>query len=423
MVHIKEGYSVCPHCGVRCPWRSTGFDGGCLATGRQLVREPDTQNGLMQSVRHPIVFTGEARTYRPLWRRNVLLLCLTLGMSFPWALTSKLRYLYGHTQVAGHALGYHANPVQMFLGNLVGMVVLNALYYGIAQLGAYAWIGVATLQLLMAAALPFMLHGFLSFQLMHTSWRGQRLHLDARPRDAWRAMAVPTLIYIASGALAVWAFLMLRADQRDAAWLCGGLSVTGFCVGLPLLYVQFKRYQHRHAGWGSVRNQREPDLSHGQSVGLSLKVGLLAGLACVLLVLPLSWILLDWTGWEVRALLASAETDSAASWSTALVLLPGLFMGLAWMMALPYPYLGASLQNRLWSSTAHEALRFESQVPMSALLRLSARNWLWVVLTLGWYYPVAAMAEARLRLQSVVVWVRPDLLGLPEEALDLNQRP
>jgi len=36
---------------------------------------------------------------------------------------------------------------------------------------------------------------------------------------------------------------------------------------------------------------------------------------------------------------------------------------------------------------------------------------------------VAAMAEARLRLQSVVVWVRPDLLGLPEEALDLNQRP
>ena len=387
-----------------------------------LARELGAQNGLMQSVPHPVVFTGEAHTYRPLWRRNVLLLCLTLGLSFPWALTSKLRYLYGHTQVAGHALGYHANPLQMFLGNLVGMVLLNALYYGIAQMGAYAWMGVAALQLLMAAALPFMLHGFLSFQLMHTSWRGQRLHLDARPRDALRAMAVPTLIYIAAGVMAVWAVLMLQAHHRDLAWLYGGLAVTGFCVGLPLLFVQFKRYQHRHAAWGSVRNQREPDLSHGQSLGLSVKVGLLAWLACALLVVPLTWLLVDWSGWELRALLARAGADGMAGLSMALVLLPGVFMGLAWMMALPYPYLGASLQNRLWSSTAHEALRFESEVPMGALMRLSARNWLWVVLTLGWYYPVAAIAEARLRLQSVTVWMRPDLLD-SEGATDAPQSP
>lgn len=399
------------HCGVRGVRRGMGFDGGCFATPWMLAPQRGAQNVLMQSVRHPVVFTGEAHTYRPLWRRNVLLLCLTLGLSFPWALTSKLRYLYGHTQVAGHALGYHANPLQMFLGNLVGMVLLNALYYGIAQMGSYAWMGVATLQLLMAVALPFMLHGFLSFQLTHTSWRGQRLHLAAGPRDAWHAMAVPTLIYIASGVMAVWAVMMLQADRRALAWLYGGLAVTGFCVGLPLLYVQFKRYQHRYAAWGSLRNQCEPDLSHGQSLGLSLRVGLLAWLACVLLVLPLTWLLSDWTGWEVRALLARAGTDGTAGFSMALVLLPGLAMGLAWMMALPYPYLGASLQNRLWSSTSHEAMRFESQVPLNALLRLSARNWLWVVVTLGWYYPVAAMAETRLRLQSVAVWVRPDLLG------------
>ena len=408
------------HCGLRGVRHGMGFDGGCFATPWMLAPQRGAQNVLMQSVRHPVVFTGEAHTYRPLWRRNVLLLCLTLGLSFPWALTSKLRYLYGHTQVAGHALGYHANPLQMFLGNLLGMVLLNALYYGIAQMGSYAWMGVATLQLLMAVALPFMLHGFLSFQLTHTSWRGQRLHLAAGPRDAWHAMAVPTLIYIASGVMAVWAVMMLQADRRALAWLYGGLAVTGFCVGLPLLYVQFKRYQHRYAAWGSLRNQCEPDLSHGQSLGLSLRVGLLAWLACVLLVLPLTWLLSDWTGWEVRALLARAGTDGTAGFSMALVLLPGLAMGLAWMMALPYPYLGASLQNRLWSSTSHEAMRFESQVPLNALLRLSARNWLWVVVTLGWYYPVAAMAETRLRLQSVAVWVRPDLLG-SEGASDTPQ--
>ena len=362
------------------------------------------QNVRMHFVRHPVVFTGNAQTYRPVWRRNMLLLCLTLGLSFPWALTRKLQYLYGHTHVAGHTLGYHANPWQMFWGNLFGMVLLNAAYYGIAQMGAYAWVGVAALQLLLAAALPFMLHGFLSFQLMHTSWRGQRLRLDAGPGDAWRAMALPTLIYIVSGVMAVWAVMLLKAGGLGGAWLLGGVSIMGFGLGLPLLYVQFKRYQHRYASWRHVRNLSPLDLGHRQSFFLSLKTAALAWLACVLLVVPLTWLLSDVSGLNLRGLMLQADKDAMAGISMALLLLPGLFIGLAWMMALPYPYLGASLQNRLWSDTLHDLVRFESQVPLRALLRLSARNWLWVVLTLGWYYPVAAMAEARLRSQSVAVW-------------------
>ncbi|MBI2733610.1 MAG: DUF898 family protein [Aquabacterium sp.] len=56
-------------------------------------------------------------------------------------------------------------------------------------------------------------------------------------------------------------------------------------------------------------------------------------------------------------------------------------------------------------------MRFESNVPVAELLKLTSRNWAMIALTLGWYYPKAAISEARLRMQSVSVWIRPEALA------------
>jgi uncharacterized membrane protein YjgN (DUF898 family) len=76
---------------------------------------------------------------------------------------------------------------------------------------------------------------------------------------------------------------------------------------------------------------------------------------------------------------------------------------------LPYPYLSVQLQNRLWSDTAHKEIRFESAVPERELLYLTLRNWFLIACTLGWYYPQAAISEARLRLRSVSAWIESGL--------------
>jgi uncharacterized membrane protein YjgN (DUF898 family) len=368
----------------------------------------------MSHIRYPVTFTGSAQSYRPVWRKNMVLLLLTLGLAFPWALVGRVRYFYRHTHVAGSALDYHANPWQMFAGNVIGTVVLNLIYYGISLLGPYTMMGVAAMQILTAAMLPVFLHGFLEFQLMHTSWRGQRLGLAAKPADAFRVMGLPTLAYIVSGVLAVWSVIAGMAGKHGLAYALGGLAAAGLCIALPWLYVQFKRYQHRYAVLGNWRNERPSGLQGGDAFGTSLRTGALALLGLLVVILPLTWGLSELVGldWQALARMKQAKHETE-SMQLALVLVPGVALLIVLMMALPYPYLSVHLQNRLWSETAHDEVRFDSDVPVRDLLKLTARNWLLIGCTLGWYYPQAAITEARLRLHAVSVWLKPEVVGEP----------
>lgn len=366
----------------------------------------------MSHIRYEVTFTGDAVSYRPIWRRNMLLMLLTAGIALPWALVGRLRYFYQHTYVAGTNLDYHANPWKMFAGNMVATVILNAIYYGISLTGPYRLMGVAAMQLLTAAMLPIGLHGYLEFQLQHTSWRGQRMKLAATPMDAIKAMGWPTLLYIVGGVTAVWAVIAGMDGQRALSYALGGLAAVALCIALPWVYVQFKRYQHRHAVLGDWGNERTTGLPRGEALGVTLVSGALALLALLAVVLPLTWGLSQLVGLDWATVARMKQTEhTAESIRLALVWVPGVLLLIVAMMALPYPYLSVQLQNRLWSETAHAHIRFESAVPVAALLKLTSRNWALIACTLGWYYPKAAISEARLRMQSISVWIRPEALA------------
>lgn len=408
-------------------WRLTGFSGLQRGNTPRLTVLRATDNiqviraahratcfasvNKMSHIRYEVTFTGDAETYRPIWRKNMLLMLLTAGIALPWALVGRLRYFYQHTYVAGANLDYHVNPWKMFAGNLVATVILNAIYYGISLTGPYRLMGVAAMQLLTAAMLPIGLHGYLEFQLQHTSWRGQRLKLAATPVDAIKAMGLPTLLYIVGSVTAVWAVIAGMGGQRALSYVLGGFAALALCIALPWVYVQFKRYQHRHAVLGNWPNAQATDLPRGEAWGVTLVTALLAFLALLAIVLPLTWGLSELVGldWSAVARMKQAE-HNAESIRLALVWVPGVLLLIVAMMALPYPYLSVQLQNRLWSGTAHEHIRFESAVPVAALLKLTARNWSLIACTLGWYYPKAAITEARLRMQSVSVWIKPEVL-------------
>ena len=372
----------------------------------------------MSHTRFEVTFTGNVETYRPVWRRNMLLLLLTAGLALPWAMVGRFRYFYRHTHIAGASLDYHANPWKMLAGNLIGTAVLNAIYYGISLTGPDRMMGVAAMQLLTAAMLPVFLHGFIEFQLMHTSWRGQRLRLAATPADAFKAMGGPTLLYIVGGVLAVWAVLAGTGGERGASYALGAAAAAVLSIALPWLYVQYKRYQHRFAVLGPWRNEHGQGLPRRDATGVTLRTGALALLGLMLVILPLIWGLSTWVGldWATVARLHQTE-HSAESLSLTLVLVPGVLLGIVMVMALPYAYLTVQLQNRLWSDTAHSDIRFESAVPEREWRQLTLRNWLLIALTLGWYYPQAAISETRLRMRSVSVWIKPEALaqGEPEQ--------
>ncbi len=373
----------------------------------------------MSHIRYEVTFTGDAESYRPIWRRNMLLMLLTAGIALPWALVGRLRYFYQHTYVAGANLDYHVNPWKMFAGNMVATVILNAIYYGISLTGPYRLMGVAAMQLLTAAMLPIGLHGYLEFQLQHTSWRGQRMRLAATPVDAIKAMGLPTLLYIVGGVTAVWAVIAGMDGQRKLSYGLGAAAAVALCIALPWVYVQFKRYQHRHAVLGDWGNERDKGVPRGEALGVTLVTGVLALAALLVVVLPLTWGLSELVGLDWATVARMKQTEhTAESIRLALVWVPGVLLLIVAMMALPYPYLSVQLQNRLWSETAHAHIRFESAVPVAELLKLTSRNWAMIALTLGWYYPKAAISEARLRMQSVSVWISPEALAKPPHELE-----
>ena len=68
---------------------------------------------------YPIRFTGSAGEYFRIWIVNLFLTVLTLGIYAAWAKVRTRRYLYAHTEVAGSAFEYTANPIAILKGNLI----------------------------------------------------------------------------------------------------------------------------------------------------------------------------------------------------------------------------------------------------------------------------------------------------------------
>ena len=300
-------------------------------------------------VRHEVRFSGDAKAYHPIWRKNMLLLLLTGGFAFPFTMVNRLRYYYRHTHVAGGSLDYHANPWVMFAGNIGFTLVLNAVYYGLSFTGPFRLWGMAAVQLLIAAALPAGLHGFLEFQLANTSWRGQRMHLAAKPMDAFKAMGLPTLFYMGGGVLGAWAVIAGMDGKRLLSYQLGAVAAACWCFGLPWVYVQYKRYQNRYATLGRLRNTQAPEPGYGvEGLGLAFKTGAMALLALAMLVLPVGWGLSELLGldWQAVARLRQ-PTHANEGILLTLVLTPAIYVLIASVMAMPYPYLSARMQNEL----------------------------------------------------------------------------
>lgn len=131
----------------------------------------------------PFAFSASTGGYARLWLSNLVLSILTLGVYSAWAKVRNLKYLYGHTQVAGGRFGYHASPIAILKGRalMVGLFVLWQLSAEFSPL-LQGLLGTGALLLT-----PWLAVQAMRFRLANTSWSGMRLHFDGETRDAYRA--------------------------------------------------------------------------------------------------------------------------------------------------------------------------------------------------------------------------------------------
>ena len=346
-----------------------------------------------------IEFTGSGSEYFRIWLVNLLWTLLSLGIYYPWAKVRRMRYFYSNTLVGGEPLDFHADPKKMLKGYL--LVGLFFFLYSVA--GKFSQTSGFVTFLIGMAIWPALLRSSMQFRLVNTSWRGLRFCFKGSLGDVYRA-ALPLFV---PGAVVLGAFALVADPNKPPMWYVftvGGVML-GMSVLAPWLLWNLKQYQHNHYALASLQTTFKATL--GSFYKLHLKtsgVALLAVLLCAALVGAMFFIFVG----SASAAPRKGGAQAAAAISIAL----SAFAGVAAVLVVIKPYLTSRLQNLVWTRTGNTSMRFFSTLKFRSLLWLTVKNWLLVIVTLGLYWPFAAVALARLRLQSASVStsVDPDIL-------------
>lgn len=334
-----------------------------------------------------VSFTASGSEYFRIWIVNLGLTLITLGLYYPWAKVRKLRYFHLNTQVAGHAFDFHGQPRRMLRGYLL-MALLLGLYTLAGEASALA---AAVALGAIAVLLPALFRASQQFRMANTSWRGLRFGFTGGLRGAYVAFApavVPLLV------------LMLASPGVDAegraiggSGILAGVSMLAVVLVAPWSWWLLKRYQHGHYALGRRRTTMSAGLGsfYGvslQLLGIVLVVGLLASGAM-------------FAGLRT---VAQASPRGVPTGGALVVTLLVVLAAYAIFFCVVRTFAMSRMQNLVWSSTAAAPLlRFESRLRFLPLAGLTLKNLLLTALTLGLYWPFAAVATARMRLEAVSV--------------------
>lgn len=345
-----------------------------------------------------VEFTGSGSEYFRIWLVNLLLSIVTLGFYLPFARARRLAYFHANTRVGGEPLGFHGNPWKMLRGYLLMLVF--ALAYGVSSRFSptAALVAAAVFVLLW----PALWRASLQFRLGNTSWRGLRFAFDGSLGGAYLSM-LPAVVPWLGFATMAWMAPRPGAEGEASAaplpdprlgWVVGS-SFLAFAVLMPLALAWVKRYQHGHYRYAGQRSRLEAGTGSFYLYALKL-----FGLSLLVIVL---------FGVAVAAAIAIGAASGAGKGAGGVAII-GVTLAFyaAWFIIL-LPFGQSRLQNLVWGGTRSQALRCRSGLRLWPLAGLTLKNLLLMIVTIGFYWPFAAVATARMKLQAVSFEVDGDV--------------
>jgi len=340
-----------------------------------------------------VEFTGSGSEYFRIWLVNLLLIIVTLGLYFPWAKVRRLRYFYGNTLIDGEPLGFHGDAWKMFKG-----FAIMAVFFGLYSVAGNISPAAGFVAFLVIAGLwPALFKASMQFRMANTSWRGLRFGFSGSTRDAYRAclpLFIPGVLILGLMVIAPELQNQDAAHRPSTQWTAVfGVVMLLTLVITPWLLWNLKSYQHRHYHFSSETSQFT--VKPKSYYGLTLKV---IGVLLLAYALLIGAIVVGVMGF---ASLASSNFSKGPMVGI-LMGIAGVFVAVLSFSAIK-PYAVARFQNLVWNGTRSQHLQFQSALRVRSMVWLTLKNWLLILLTLGLYWPFAAVAMTRLRLTAVEV--------------------
>ncbi len=336
-------------------------------------------------------FVGTGSEYFRIWIVNLVLTIFTVGLYYPFAKVRKLTYFHANTEIGGYPLSFHGDPKRMLRGYLiVGLSMgLYTLLSRISPIATIAALVVLTL------AWPTLWHAALRFRLGNTGWLGLRGRFLGTRAGAYATLlpaSFPSFLFVVAATLQGPA----AGDHPQVPGPLYWITLLALVVATPWMLWVAKRYQHNHFAFAGERS--EFSLKLGSVFGLGLRgfgVSMIASFLCVALLIAV-------------VMLAGAQGSGAKG--------PQGFAATALSMAafvvafqiVMYPWFVARMQNAVWNHTQSQHFKTFSRLRARSLAWLNLKNWVLIVLTLGFYFPFAAIRTLKLRVEAMSLETRID---------------
>jgi len=370
---------------------SAGYDGKSV---------PGSATDTFHAKPLPVEFTASGSEYFRIWIVNLLLTLVTLGLYFPWAKVRRLRYFYSNTLIDSHPLHFHGDPRQMFKGFL--LVVVGFILYSVA--GRFSPIAALGAFIIVALLWPALARLSMRFRMRNTSWRGLRfsfLGSTGAAYAAWIPVFIPSAGFLI---LALLAPELLDPDPTRHASKAiqvtfGALFFCSF-VFFPWASFRLKAYQHQNYCYGRETSAFTAKVKDYYWISVkSLAVILLAFIALLSVIFI---VVFGLQGFQ-KDFSELAGNRAAVFVFTFIGLIAGSFF-----ISLLQPYFVTRFQNLIWNKTHTQSVQFSSALPLWPMFKLTFKNWVLIVLTLGLYWPFAHVAMTRLRLEAVALQFNED---------------
>lgn len=325
----------------------------------------------------PFEFSATTSGYARLWLSNLVLSVLTLGIYSAWAKVRTLKYLYGHTRVAGGRFAYHASPIAILKGRAL-MVILLVLWQLAAELSPAL---IKTLGLAASAMAPILALQAMRFRLANTSWSGMRCHFDGELGAAYRAF------------FKSWCTLLL---SLGLLW--------------PLATLQKQRYLLPHSRLGQARLAIAPCVHKLYLAGFaSLFVAVLYGIAVAAL---------GGAIWYTASIIHLPEWINGHFGNGSMRAIDSVFsgmLGILWLLA-TLAYSRMAIQRVLLNHTSVVVDNIEHRLHMAlpdlTLFGLHLTNTLALAFSLGLAWPWVRIRNLRATFAHLTLQGGPDLARL-----------
>jgi uncharacterized membrane protein YjgN (DUF898 family) len=295
-------------------------------------------------------FHGDGGEFFRIWIVNLVLSILTLGIYSAWAKVRTKRYFYGNTELAGDRFDYLASPIAILKGRIIAVALL-----GIYTVLSVFFVPVSYLVLaLLLLVMPYVVMRSIRFNAVMSSWRGVRFGFGGDIIGAYKAVLL---------------------------WPLFGFLTLG--LGMPYAWYKQNQYLYNNYAYGKSSSSTVATSADFYRV-LFVVVGIAVGGAVVLSVLA--------------ATLGQFP-------------LFAILIGLGYLAF--YVLIYAGYQSTYFSAVFNNAEvqgnRLQTDVTIKGLFQIVLLNTVFTLLTLGLYYPWAAVRVAR--YMQAHLWI---------EAVDLD---